>query len=81
MLDDVADFGIIEIYVFVEIAEYHVVIGVLSVSVERVVELSHLGIMGIFGLWVIPIGEIPFDECYVFGVFLEGLECLLREVF
>lgn len=81
LLDDVADFGVIEIHVFVEIAENHVVVGVLSVSVECVVDLSHLGIVHVFGLWRIPIGEIPFDQRYVVWVFLEDLECLLRQVF
>ena len=80
-MDDVADFGVIEIHVFVEIAENHVVIGVFSVSVECVVDLSDLGIVHVFGLWWIPIGEIPFDEGYVVVGGLEGLVCLLWEVF
>lgn len=81
LVDDIADFGVIEIYVFVEIAENHIVIRVLSVSVERVVDLSDLGIVFVFGLWRIPIGEIPFDQRYVFWVFLEHLEGLLWEIF
>ena len=80
LVDDVADSGIFEIHVFVKVAEYHVVVGVFAISVERVVDLSHLGIVFVFGLWMIPIGEIPFNKCYVVGVFLEGLECRLREV-
>jgi len=81
MIDDVADFGIFEIHIFVKIAEYHIFIGVFSVSVECVVDLSHLGIVCIFCLWMIPIGEIPFDQRYVFWVFLEHLEGLWWEIF